>query len=70
MKDERHAGGRPDDPERAHRKAALEKVDWELPAELLGDLREHCRAHDKRECEAVRDALRHYLAERSLEEGE
>jgi hypothetical protein len=47
-----------------------EKVEWEIPRNVLEDLREYCRTHDARECEAACLAIRRYLSERLLEEGE
>ena len=46
------------------------KVDWELPAGLLKDLREYCRDNDIREIEVVSRAIRRFLYDRLLDEGE
>jgi hypothetical protein len=47
-----------------------ERVEWELPARLMEDLRDYCRAYSTSEEEAARKAIERLLAERLLEEGE
>lgn len=47
-----------------------ERVDWEIPADLLENLREYCAAYDISEGEAARKAIERFLADRLLEEGE
>jgi hypothetical protein len=47
-----------------------EKVDWEIPTSVLEDLREYCESQNAKECEQVCLAIRRYLSERLLEEGE
>ena len=52
--------------------AALEKekVEWEIPAEILKSLREYCERYEIQESKAVCCALQGYLTDRLLEEGE
>ena len=47
-----------------------ERVEWELPAGLLENLRNYCRTYEVSEEDAVRKAVERLLAERLLEEGE
>ena len=51
-------------------KPQLEKVEWELPKEMLKRLRAYCEHHDLKECETACRAIKRYLSERLLEEGE
>lgn len=47
-----------------------ERVEWDLPVELLQRLREFCANYNIPESEAVRKSIERFIAERLLEEGE